>query len=78
MGGPAIGLVLAICSPDILYSSLGLSKPFSFVSTARVKSLISPEEPITPGILYVGVAALSGSVFARGRTCLLSQPLRDN
>ncbi|QRV98394.1 Apolipoprotein O [Ceratobasidium sp. AG-Ba] len=35
---------------------------------SRVKSLISPEEPVTPGILYVGVAALSGSVFARGRS----------
>ncbi|CAE6384042.1 unnamed protein product [Rhizoctonia solani] len=35
---------------------------------SRIKSLISPEEPLTPGILYVGVAALSGSVFARGRT----------
>ncbi|KAG8762980.1 hypothetical protein FRC12_008774 [Ceratobasidium sp. 428] len=35
---------------------------------ARIKSLISPEEPVTPGILYVGVAALSGSVFARGRS----------
>ncbi|KAG9096420.1 hypothetical protein FRC07_010936, partial [Ceratobasidium sp. 392] len=34
----------------------------------RIKSLISPEEPVTPGILYVGVAALSGSVFARGRS----------
>ncbi|KAG8731676.1 hypothetical protein FRC11_002973 [Ceratobasidium sp. 423] len=35
---------------------------------SRIKSLISPEEPLTPGILYVGVAALSGSVFARGRS----------
>ncbi|KAG9080014.1 hypothetical protein FRC06_007182 [Ceratobasidium sp. 370] len=34
----------------------------------RIKSLLSPEEPVTPGILYVGVAALSGSVFARGRS----------
>ncbi|EUC62588.1 apolipoprotein O [Rhizoctonia solani AG-3 Rhs1AP] len=35
---------------------------------SRIRSLISPEEPLTPGILYVGVAALSGSVFARGRS----------
>ncbi|KAG8688337.1 hypothetical protein FRC08_011488, partial [Ceratobasidium sp. 394] len=35
---------------------------------SRIKSLISPEEPVTPGILYVGVAALSGSVYARGRS----------
>ncbi|OBZ69639.1 MICOS subunit MIC26 [Grifola frondosa] len=33
----------------------------------RVKSLIAPEEPLTPGILYVGVAALTGSVLARNR-----------
>ncbi|CAE6480631.1 unnamed protein product [Rhizoctonia solani] len=38
------------------------------VIATRIKSLISPEEPLTPGILYVGVAALSGSVFARGRS----------
>ncbi|KAG9099941.1 hypothetical protein FS749_016705 [Ceratobasidium sp. UAMH 11750] len=35
---------------------------------SRIKSLISPEEPVTPGVLYVGVAALSGSVYARGRS----------
>ncbi|ELU42161.1 ApoO domain-containing protein [Rhizoctonia solani AG-1 IA] len=39
---------------------------FNPTELARVKSLISPDEPLTPGILYVGVAALSGSVFARG------------
>ncbi|KAF8909183.1 apolipo protein O-domain-containing protein [Mucidula mucida] len=36
----------------------------------RVKSLISPTEPVTPGILYVGIATLSGSVFARNRIIL--------
>ncbi|KAI0761316.1 apolipo protein O-domain-containing protein [Trametes elegans] len=33
----------------------------------RVKSLIAPDEPLTPGILYVGVATLTGSVLARNR-----------
>ncbi|KAF5372953.1 hypothetical protein D9758_001574 [Tetrapyrgos nigripes] len=33
----------------------------------RVKSIISPEEPLTPGILYVGVATLSGSIIGRNR-----------
>ncbi|TFY81734.1 hypothetical protein EWM64_g2277 [Hericium alpestre] len=34
---------------------------------ARVKSLIAPDEPLTPGILYSGIAALSGSVLTRTR-----------
>ncbi|KAK7449827.1 hypothetical protein VKT23_013303 [Stygiomarasmius scandens] len=33
----------------------------------RVKAIISPEESLTPGILYVGVATLSGSIIARNR-----------
>jgi organizing structure protein 2 len=32
-----------------------------------VKSIISPNEQLTPGLLYVGVATLSGSIFARNR-----------
>lgn len=35
--------------------------------TGRVKSLIAPEEPLTPGILYVGVATLTGSIVTRNR-----------
>ncbi|KAL6298794.1 hypothetical protein BKA93DRAFT_830368 [Sparassis latifolia] len=31
----------------------------------RVKSLVAPDEPVTPGILYVGVATVTGSIFAR-------------
>jgi len=31
----------------------------------RVKSLIAPDEPLTPGLLYVGVASLTGSILAR-------------
>ncbi|KAF9468347.1 apolipo protein O-domain-containing protein [Collybia nuda] len=33
----------------------------------RVKAIISPEESLTPGLLYVGVATLSGSIIARNR-----------
>ncbi|KAI0714482.1 apolipo protein O-domain-containing protein [Fomitopsis betulina] len=33
----------------------------------RIKSLVAPDEPLTPGILYVGVATLTGSVLARNR-----------
>ncbi|EKM52910.1 uncharacterized protein PHACADRAFT_198966 [Phanerochaete carnosa HHB-10118-sp] len=33
----------------------------------RLKSLVASEEPLTPGLLYVGVAALTGSVLARNR-----------
>ncbi|KAG6884031.1 hypothetical protein C0993_001961 [Termitomyces sp. T159_Od127] len=44
----------------------------------RVKSIISPNEPLTPGLLYVGVATLSGSILARNRmlaTRLLLPPI---
>ncbi|UZJ56117.1 hypothetical protein CBS101457_005437 [Exobasidium rhododendri] len=34
----------------------------------KVSSLIADTEPITPGILYVGVATLAGSVFTRYRS----------
>lgn len=33
----------------------------------RVKSFKAPEEQLTPGVLYVGVATLSGSILARSR-----------
>jgi len=32
-----------------------------------VKSIISPNESLTPGLLYVGIATLSGSIIARNR-----------
>lgn len=35
--------------------------------SGRVKSLVVPEEPLTPGILYVGVATLTGSIISRNR-----------
>ncbi|KAI0254544.1 apolipo protein O-domain-containing protein [Lactifluus subvellereus] len=34
----------------------------------RVKSLLAPDEPLTPAVLYVGVASLSGSILARNRS----------
>ncbi|KII83788.1 hypothetical protein PLICRDRAFT_702358 [Plicaturopsis crispa FD-325 SS-3] len=34
---------------------------------SRVKSLIDPTEPLTPGVLYVGIATLTGSILARSR-----------
>ena len=39
--------------------------------TDRINSLIAPDEPLTPGILYVGVATLTGSVLARNRSLAL-------
>lgn len=36
--------------------------------TGRVKSIVIPEEPLTPGLLYVGVSALTGSILARNRS----------
>ncbi|KAK0529602.1 hypothetical protein OC834_003625 [Tilletia horrida] len=35
---------------------------------SRVRSLAVPEEPLNPGLLYVGVATLSASVFTRYRS----------
>ena len=37
----------------------------------RVKSIIVPEEPLTPGLLYVGVSALTGSILARNRSIFM-------
>jgi len=33
-----------------------------------VKTILVPEEPLTPGLLYVGVSALTGSILARNRS----------
>ncbi|KAL0952954.1 hypothetical protein HGRIS_007164 [Hohenbuehelia grisea] len=33
----------------------------------RVKSIIAPDEPLTPGLLYVGISTLTGSILARNR-----------
>ena len=40
---------------------------------AQVKELVPKDEPITPGILYVGAATLAGSVFGRYREQQLNQ-----
>ena len=37
----------------------------------RVKSIIVPEEPHSPGLLYVGVSALTGSILARNRSIFM-------
>lgn len=37
----------------------------------RVKSILVPEEPLTPGLLYVGVSALTGSILARNRSIFI-------
>ena len=39
-------------------------------TTDRVKSIISPSESMTPGLLYVGIATLTGSILARNRNIL--------
>jgi organizing structure protein 2 len=42
-------------------------RPLTPCVPARVKALVAPDEPLTPGVLYVAVAALTGSVLARNR-----------
>lgn len=37
----------------------------------RVKSILVQEEPLTPGLLYVGVSALTGSILARNRSIFM-------
>ena len=36
-----------------------------------MKSIVAPEEPLTPGLLYVGVSALTGSILARNRSIFM-------
>ena len=52
------------CSSYYLTSSL-----LSYVQPCadRVKSIISSNESLTPGLLYVGIATLTGSIIARNR-----------
>jgi MICOS complex subunit MIC26 len=40
---------------------------FIYPPSDRVKSIISPSEPLTPGILYVGISTLTGSILSRSR-----------
>jgi organizing structure protein 2 len=63
----AIERALFFCSPSscggFTHRLLSLS-PF----LDRVKALVAPDEPLTPALLYVGVASLSGSILARNRS----------
>ncbi|KAJ9112696.1 hypothetical protein QFC22_006198 [Naganishia vaughanmartiniae] len=40
-------------------------------SSGEFKSVLPKNEPLTPGILYIGVAGLAGSVLARNRNILV-------
>ena len=51
-------LLLLLTSSFVLYM-----QPY----TARIKSIISANESLTPGLLYVGIATLTGSIIARNR-----------
>ncbi|KAI9511966.1 apolipo protein O-domain-containing protein [Russula earlei] len=44
-----------------------VSKWIGVEHAERVKALVAPDEPLTPALLYVGVASLSGSILARNR-----------
>jgi organizing structure protein 2 len=65
----AVERTLFFCSPPSLVLRVSLSlyntRPF-FLD--RVKALISPDEHLTPALLYVGVASLGGSILARNRS----------
>lgn len=48
-------------------STINFLTPHPSFFPDRVKALIAPDEPLTPALLYVGVASLSGSILARNR-----------
>ena len=58
-------ILFYLCFPPCLQS---LQRTHSFLFLDRVKALIAPDEPLTPALLYVGVASLTGSILARNRT----------
>lgn len=43
--------------------------------TAHVNRVIPADEPLTPGIAWVGVSTLAGSLVARNRACTVSRSL---
>lgn len=47
----------------------------SLFFSGRIKSLIAPDEPLTPGLLYTGVATLTGSILTRNSSRVLSRIL---
>jgi MICOS complex subunit MIC26 len=52
---------------QIDYSSVVRPSIINGTLAGRLKSLVVPDEPLTPGILYVGVATLTGSIISRNR-----------
>jgi organizing structure protein 2 len=51
---------------SVLY--VGFDRSYFIHCADRVKAIISPNESLTPGLLYVGIATLTGSIIARNRT----------
>lgn len=62
-----IGIEQAVERELLALDSILCLKQCTSRLTGRMKSLVAPEEPLTPGLLYVGVATLTGSVIARNR-----------
>ena len=56
--------VRQIC-PSLINSST--SHTDLLVNSDRIKSIITPSEPLTRGILYAGIATLSGSIITHSR-----------
>ena len=52
---------------SILHTFRSYVLDFIYFYLDRIKSIVSPEEPLTPGLLYIGVATLTGSILARNR-----------
>lgn len=58
-------------SRDHLFGLVNRWIHFEHTVEARVKSLVPPQEPVVPGLLYVGVATLAGSIYGRYRKCCI-------
>lgn len=52
---------------DSLFAWVSRWVDFEHTVERRVKSLVPAQEPVVPGLLYVGVATLAGSIFGRYR-----------
>lgn len=65
-------LNVSTLSPYLFPNSFSIKPPvLGFLHAAdRVKAIISPNESLTPGLLYVGVATLTGSIISRNRFIL--------
>ena len=55
----------------VLYFSCIMNSSVFRDFLGRVKSIVVPEEPLTPGLLYVGVSALTGTILARNRSIFM-------